>query len=367
MSSSLSAGTGYWFITDTTFNFTIPATAVPATLNSANQFELQLSSGWNLISNPLRRSINWSEVIQDNIDVGNIASGDVETRFEKWKISGSTTGYSNESVVKIFEGGWVFANSAASIFIDQKAYSTSGRVGQEDPSLLGGIVRSKNDWQIFLKLEDQVFFNDASGVGMHPSGLVGRDRLDQDAPPMVSDEIKLSLVDQESKSALSIVSPQSGFSWIFDVDVTEKQSLLTWNQSLVRELEESLTLTILPGMQTIDMASNSSYSLAENVKEVIITYGDGQGQNRLLDGVEVYPIPTTDFLTVRYFSSSSIKINTFRIYTVGGRLVQEIKPSIDTIGWSEEDIDISDLNEGIYLLEVEQNNGQRVQKRIIKQ
>jgi uncharacterized protein (TIGR02145 family) len=367
MSSSLSAGTGYWFITDTTINFSIPPTALPATLNAENQFEMSLVSGWNLIANPLRRTINWSEIVQDNIDAANISQGDVDTRFEKWKISGGTTGYLNESVVEIFEGGWVFANSAASITIDQKTYSASGRVGQEDPSLLGGIVRSNNDWQIFLKLEDQVFFNDAAGIGMHPEGLVGRDRLDQDGPPSISNEIKQSLVDQQSASALSIVAPKKGFTWTFDVALTAESSVLTWNQPLVNELNESLTLAIVPEMYTVDMASASSVTLGNAVQQVIITYGTGDDQSVLLSSFEVFPIPASEEVTVRYFETETVRVEMISIYSIDGRLVKSIELSDRKVGWSEKSVELSDLTEGIYLIELSQSNGQSVQKRVIKQ
>jgi hypothetical protein len=80
--------------------------------------------------------------------------------------------------------------------------------------------------------------------------------------------------------------------------------------------------------------------------------------NQVNPGTEIYPNPVNNRLNIQ---SSGI-IQQVRIFTLQGKLVKQYQ-----LAGEKEQLVISDLNKGIYLLEITLINGGKEMKKFIKQ
>ena len=100
-------------------------------------------------------------------------------------------------------------------------------------------------------------------------------------------------------------------------------------------------------IDSVSLYDSLDYALMTNIKKL-------EDEIKL----NVYPNPTTDILKITYNSNSKTGLQ-IKINDVVGREVKKLE--------YEEEIDISDLEKGIYFLSVFQNNQLLVTKKIIKQ
>jgi hypothetical protein len=86
-----------------------------------------------------------------------------------------------------------------------------------------------------------------------------------------------------------------------------------------------------------------------------------------LNDLRVYPIPTSDFLSIEIHLVQSKKI-TYRIFDITGRLLNHELPTKDYTepGQYTEKMDLSGLNSGLYLLVLTDDQGARMTRRILK-
>jgi hypothetical protein len=78
-------------------------------------------------------------------------------------------------------------------------------------------------------------------------------------------------------------------------------------------------------------------------------------------GFEVYPNPSQDFLSLKFFDSSIVNLEVI-IYSLNGRIIQRFNPRIDN---QKGAIDISTINNGIYFLKINSENKIAVKKIIV--
>jgi hypothetical protein len=80
--------------------------------------------------------------------------------------------------------------------------------------------------------------------------------------------------------------------------------------------------------------------------------------NSLWDGVKLFPNPSNGSINISL--NSDVKLKNIKIYSIAGKLVMEI-----TAFNNQLQIDVNDLSKGIYLLEVETQDGRRKVKRVV--
>jgi hypothetical protein len=71
---------------------------------------------------------------------------------------------------------------------------------------------------------------------------------------------------------------------------------------------------------------------------------------------QIFPNPVHDLLNI--YADAMVSINTVNIYNISGQLVKSQK--------NFNSINVSDLQQGIYLIEIETSNGREVKKFIKK-
>ncbi|OEK08887.1 hypothetical protein A8C32_01030 [Flavivirga aquatica] len=82
--------------------------------------------------------------------------------------------------------------------------------------------------------------------------------------------------------------------------------------------------------------------------------------DNLLDNIKVYPSPAKDNITIS--NIKNIKLNTIEIYNVLGRLVKKVTVTVRT---NKININLTNLNKGVYLLNLKAVNGSKTQKFVL--
>ena len=76
--------------------------------------------------------------------------------------------------------------------------------------------------------------------------------------------------------------------------------------------------------------------------------------------ISIYPNPTSSMVTI---SSNNQKITGFKIYSMDGKLIYDEKGKVS----KSFQLDISDYSNGIYIINIETDNGEKISKKLIKQ
>jgi hypothetical protein len=74
--------------------------------------------------------------------------------------------------------------------------------------------------------------------------------------------------------------------------------------------------------------------------------------------VSIYPNPTSDYVTVELYEAIN---STIQIYTINGQLIKSLN------FYQYTTVDLQDFNNGIYLLNITDENGNQEVKKVIKQ
>ncbi len=168
-------GKGFWVLSRNPVN--IPQEAVSsATVDGNNIFQMNLNPGWNIISNPFERSVNWIEVQNINgiTQPLNLFEGT----------------YSQPTNMETYKGYYFFnADNRGSIFIP---YNPGGTLGKNKITEGGGTNYS--DLEISLIVENQK--RSAAFVSINPNSLKEYDKFDIFAPPGNFEEAKVSIFNE---------------------------------------------------------------------------------------------------------------------------------------------------------------------------
>jgi hypothetical protein len=112
----------------------------------------------------------------------------------------------------------------------------------------------------------------------------------------------------------------------------------------ILDIEKEKTFILL---QNEDQTINAEYEVKTHVDSKITSYE-----------IDIYPIPADDIINIR--SSSSLE--QINIYTLQGKLVIQ-----NEFNMKEGQLDVSILDNGLYLLEIVSTNGSRTITKVIKQ
>lgn len=91
----------------------------------------------------------------------------------------------------------------------------------------------------------------------------------------------------------------------------------------------------------------------------------GVEENSPFSSIGVYPNPVNDILTVSYEAAQTINNVSFTLLDMNGRVVKSLGNQSEISGFNQGKINLSDLNKGVYLLNIKADN-YTVTKKIIK-
>jgi hypothetical protein len=165
-------GKGFWALSRNPIN--VPSQQVSSvTVGINNTFQLNLNPGWNIISNPFERSVNWAEVQNINGITQPIHL------FEGT--------YTQPNLMETYKGYYFFnADNLGNILIP---YDQQGTLGKNKITEGGGI--NTGDLEISLMVENKK--RSAAFVSINPESKNEYDKYDIFAPPSNFEEVKVSI------------------------------------------------------------------------------------------------------------------------------------------------------------------------------
>jgi photosystem II stability/assembly factor-like uncharacterized protein/Leucine-rich repeat (LRR) protein len=155
-------GRAFWLVSNGAV--TVYMTATNAPLNSDQQTEIDVHSGWNLITDPFLFTVNWDDVRQIN-----------GITVPLWRFTGESGSlWLQENRLQPYVG--YYFDNATSLSKLKVPYK---------PVLAKPVIRDKKQWQISLGIESQGLQENIVQLGVAGDALAGWDRYDYRKPRAV--------------------------------------------------------------------------------------------------------------------------------------------------------------------------------------
>ncbi len=339
-----SPGKGFWILSKTQLSMNKSVNTV--SLSADNTYSIPLHSGWNIISNPLDKNVNWS-------DIQNINTMNTNDVIYSW----SGTSFNQSTNFETFKG-YYFNNMVSTRITLKIPYDFIGKIAKEF------LPKKTNGMSIRLSL-----FSDKQEIsyaiaGIDPSSQIDFDNLDYFAPPGDFADIRIQIEDNNLSIPYKELSidyrPEINEGQIFDLKIkneTKKDIKL-----VAGELDNFIDYEIY----LIDENLNRFYNLKEknaiDISPIHFNY-----KYKLLIGNETFInkikkdyIPTEYGLYQNYpnpFNPSTILRyqipvnNTFvelKIYDMLGKVVKTLINEIQNSGIFEIEFNASNFSSGVY-------------------
>ncbi len=285
-SYQIQLGEAYFFIAEEERQITVGN----ATINLANPYTLNLSTGWNFIGNPYNVDIDWNSVLERN-DLGEVV-GPLRVLDPA-----SPETWPESSVLKKFEGAFVQVTEDVDIPIHyEDAILSIGRVDHvpEDPDV---------DWFVPITLTQGDDFRRA-GIGMDQNAKVTLDKNDQLVLPRWFKYLEFSSLHPEEKFSRfnrDVVPLSDRHIWEIEISSSSAGiSTLQWqldklNQGYLKLLDKSTG-------RVIDMTQTASFDLLiDGVTQLSIMYSSDPNDSFSFNEIAVmdaYPNPMTSSVIV---------------------------------------------------------------------
>ena len=345
-------------------------TAKPLYVNQKQPYEIDLISGWNLIGNPYDFKVDWND-----INIANIGNGITQfyTLVNGSFQDGTATG------LEPFSGAFIYVNNAVKIKIpavNKQSTQRSGAIkrlaNQENKTK----ISSDFDWEINFTISQNQLVNNFVGVGMNQLAKPGYDKFDKVKMPRFIEyaDFYTSRIENSPSLSKDVVTPSSCQTWdfVFETNNTKDAVTLQWDQPVA--LSNNIYILDESNLKIISMKNVNSYSFTPSAKKQTfkIVYGTETYLNQEIDFTisnitSIAPNPIKDITSINYFISKNETINNVNFYIkdVNGTNVKTIE-SLAHEGLNTQELDISDLQSGIYILEMKIGNTSDI-KKIIKQ
>jgi len=168
-------GKGFWALNRNPI--TIPPQEVNSVPIAGNAFQMNLNPGWNIISNPFERSVNW-------VDVQNLNG--INQPIHSFE----GVAYSQPNNMETYKGYYFFnADNRGNILIP---YNPGGALGKIKITEGGGI--NYGDLEISLVVENKK--RSAAFLSINPDSKKEYDKYDIFAPPSNFEEMSVSLFNE---------------------------------------------------------------------------------------------------------------------------------------------------------------------------
>ena len=365
--SLINNGVGYFLISKNN-NFFPNFSAISLKVSLESPFEAHLKVGWNLVGNPYNFNLKIQDILNKNIKINNI-----HTYNEKYINADSNT------IIKPFSGFFVYADTISTIkfpvikntSIQNLRLASNARVENQQSN-----IKSDFDWQVIFSLTQNDLENNNIGIGMHPNADTLLDNFDRISLPKFSEFLNLKAIHNNAFN-ISLSKDIAPFSenktWNFDLECNNTNDLVNINWEQPTQLTNNIYLIDNGNNKIIDLKNRSHYAFVpkpEN-KSFRVIIGDKKylEDNLTLTQTSIIslsPIPANSIVNIDYYISENeySKDNKILIKDLTGNTVIELN-GLATKGYNSQKINISNLNSGMYILELNTGN-KAITQKIIK-
>jgi hypothetical protein len=380
--SNLTYGKGYWILVndESILPLTFPnASAAPIT--GPQGYEISLGSNWTLIGNPSTLgSLNWTEVIQHNVDRGILSSTSDVSQLYVY-----SSGYSTSNTLRAYEGAFV-KSSAGSVTLEIPISAVSGARMEQELAAPRTYLKNEGGWEVVMEFSTLSGLKyGVSGFGVHPDASKAVDDYDMKTPVLFDKYLKVEFVEnslQEQQIARSIHASEYNDVWISEIySHLPVGSVINvdFNGGPVLENNQQLVLFDPQTSSTMKIDENTQYSFSYTpgyVLKFIIGDESFVTQETKIEEIavkELYPNPSSAvfYLDVLVPESKHQFNANIEVMDLAGRTVMtqeftELKPGSNSL---ELDLRKHASKSGLYFFEIylkEQNSnlpGNKITKK----
>lgn len=329
-------GKGYFFIQRSgIFNQPVSGMGNTAPSTYDAPFKITLNPGWNLIGNPYMVDLYWSDIQEANNYNPSIGEFKV---FDGY--------FQNGYVLKVFRGGFVFANSTVELVfpLPNNPNQSGFRQGNEMYNQTRKL--SEDEWRVNFTLSSGSYKYKMAGIGMSQDASLSKDVHDDMLIPRLSEYLDITFDHPEyfyRKFTKDVVPTSDSHVWEFKVESNLKEPVTTieWEKPVIYS-DFDLILFDISNQKIINMGAQTSYTFKSEVsKSFQVYYGnkdfvENALKPRMYGLNTAYPNPFNESTVIPFTLPQGTK-NTkvsLKIYNSVGQEVMELMDK--------------ELNEGFY-------------------
>lgn len=357
---NFTAGKGFWVLSKNAFS--VNATVNTVSLAADNTFTIPLHSGFNIISNPFEKTINWSEVQNLN----GLNSNDV---LFDW-----TGVWSNATQMEPYKG-YYFKNTSNVSSLRIPYNFTASKISS--------VKSTQNYSGDFLKLSliQNKQVKSYTVAGFSPSAKEDYDKLDYFAPPGYFDEVRINIEDRNIsdpyKQLLADYRPGVNEGQIFDLIIKNT------TKKAVKLIADGIENFYNYEVYLLDKNLNKFYNLKEqneiNLSSVHEKYncqlliGDENYINNLKTGYippeyslsQNYPNPFNPTTLIKYQIRENNTFVELKVFNILGKEVKTLVNEVQDSGTHEVEFNAANFSSGVYFYTIKAGSYSATKKMIL--
>ncbi|MBY0435326.1 MAG: T9SS type A sorting domain-containing protein, partial [Cyclobacteriaceae bacterium] len=344
-------GKGYWFNAKEKSDVKIGAGSVVEANQGSSVFQMRLEQGWNQIGNPFPFNIDWSDVMQSNTTAAGKADN-IVTVYDP-----SSTSFKEADNLKVWEGGFVFANEPLTLDLPVTLKNTAG--GRKATRQLNSSI-DQRDWFVSLTLRQGVAENSYGGIGMHPEARESKDPFDKQTLPRFIKYLELNSYHPEFFSpwfSKDVVPTKESHTWQLEVasNFDEKEIELSWNAPALGNNASKLLLFDPQAGVLLDMKEQSAYRFENTgVRKLKVYYGKDEASLRPDITIlgQPYPNPFVGSVNLPFIMGEAGAVQ-ISIFDLLGKKIKDVannpyNPGLHTVQWDGTDQTGARVAAGVY-------------------
>ncbi|MBS4036116.1 MAG: choice-of-anchor D domain-containing protein [Ignavibacterium sp.] len=362
-------GNAFWLIHRDGLPFNI-TNAV--SVDAFNNYNIDVSPGWNQIANPFAFPVDWIE----------IENSEIVDAPVRWNPALLDYEY-NQSVLEPWEGYWVY-NPGLQV-VTLSVPPVESMIGSPLPKHSFAFEDNEFIIQIKAEIENTKHIDYQNYVGMlNENKHTGIKKNILEAPP-IRNEIRLSIIDSDKNFAQKFVSPdKDGITWDLSLTVKEMWQNVHIVFASENKLPEGFDIWLLniDSQVSIPVQNNKAVINNEdkgtiNLKLIIGTheFAKQEANNISLSPTEYtlyqnYPNPFNPTTTISY-NLKEKSVVTLEIYDVLGSIIKTIannetqNAGRHTLIWNGDNTEANPVSSGVYLYRLKANNFVETKKMIL--
>ena len=355
-------GKGFWILSKNPFSINQSVSAVA--LSADNTYSISIHAGWNIISNPFEKTINWSDIANQN----GLNSNEI---IYYW--NGST--YTNPSTFETYKG-YYFNNIVTTRTILKVPYSFIGKISKEQ-------VPEKSNEGRAVKLSLVLNKEEVSGItaGINPLSKMDFDNLDYFAPPGDFADIRIHIENNNLslpyKQLFIDYRPEIKDGQIYDLKIRNASKknvnlvhsgVENFSDSEVYLLDENLNrfynLKYMNEIYISPVHKNYNYKLligdTDFINDIKKTY--------MPDGYllyQNYPNPFNPSTVIKYQIPDDNTLVELKVFNILGRELITLVNEEQDQGIYEVELNSSGLSSGIYFYTLKAGGYSETKKMIL--